>query len=74
MAQQYINHIGDEVEVLDESKKIKGVLKSVDGDEFTITTTEKQKVEGKKKSVTVEVDKTFNMKNVKYTKYLINFK
>lgn len=74
VAQQYINHIGDEVEVLDESKKIKGVLKSVDGDEFTITTTEKQKVEGKKKSVTVEVDKTFNMKNVKYTKYLINFK
>ncbi|MGM9707077.1 MAG: ribosome assembly cofactor RimP [Prevotella sp.] len=73
--QQYVNYIGEEVEVLDlEGKKITGVLKSVDGEDFVVTVTEKQKLEGKKRPVMVEVDKTFNMKQVKYTKYLLNFK
>ena len=73
--QQYVNYIGEEVEVLDlEGKKITGVLKSVDGENFVVTVTEKQKLEGKKRPVMVEVDKTFNMKQVKYTKYLRNFK
>ena len=73
--QQYVNYIGEEVEVLDlEGKKITGVLKSVDGENFVVTVTEKQKLEGKKRPVMVEVDKTFNMKQVKYTKYLLNFK
>ena len=73
--QQYVNYIGEEVEVLDlEGKKITGVLKSVDGENFIVTVTEKQKLEGKKRPVMVEVDKTFNMKQVKYTKYLLNFK
>ena len=57
-----------------EGKKITGVLKSVDGENFVVTVTEKQKLEGKKRPVMVEVDKTFNMKQVKYTKYLLNFK
>ena len=36
--QQYLNFIGKEVEVLDaDGKKWKGLLKSVDGDDFTIT-------------------------------------
>ena len=73
--QQYVNYIGEEVEVLDlEGKKITGVLKSVDGENFVVTVTEKQKLEGKKRPGMVEVDKTFNMKQVKYTKYLLNFK
>lgn len=73
--QQYVNYIGEEVEVLDlDGKKITGVLKSVDGEDFVVTVTEKQKLEGKKRPVMVEVDKTFNMKQVKYTKYLLNFK
>ena len=73
--QQYVNYIGEGVEVLDlEGKKITGVLKSVDGENFVVTVTEKQKLEGKKRPVMVEVDKTFNMKQVKYTKYLLNFK
>ena len=73
--QQYNNHVGKEVEVLDnDGKKVQGVLKNVDGDCFTVTTTEKQKVEGKKRPVMVEVDKTFNMNNIKYTKYLLSFK
>ena len=41
---------------------------------FTVGTKEKQQVEGKKRPVTVEVDKTFAVADVKYCKYLLNFK
>ena len=75
VAQQYVNHVGDMVEVMDlEGKKVQGTLKSVDGQQFTITTKEKQKVEGKKRPVMVDVDKTYQMEGVKYTKYLLAFK
>ena len=75
VAQQYINHIGDTVEVLDlEGKKVQGVLKSVDGTDFTVTVQEKQKQEGKKRPVLVEVDKTYHMDGIKYAKYLLAFK
>ena len=75
VAQQYINHIGDAVEVLDlDGKKVQGVLKSVEGNNFTVTMQEKQKQEGKKRPVLVEVDKTYAMDGVKYAKYLLTFK
>ena len=73
--QQYINFIGKEVEVMDaESKKVKGVLKSVDGNNFVVTVKEKVKVEGKKRPQLQDVDHTYQMDNVKYTKYLLSFK
>ena len=73
--QQYINHIGDELEVLSaDGKKIQGVLKEVNGREFVLTVKEKQTVEGKKRPVMVEVDKTFSMDEVKYAKYVLAFK
>lgn len=75
VAQQYKNHVGDNVEVLTaDGQKVVGVLKSVDGDQFTVTTQEKQIPEGKKRPVKVEVDKQFSMNEVKSTKYLLNFK
>ena len=75
VAQQYINHVGDMVEVLDlEGKKFQGILKAVDGNNFTVTVQEKQKQEGKKRPVLVEVDKTYAMDGVKYAKYLLAFK
>ena len=75
VAQQYINHIGDTIEELDlDGKKVQGVLKSVDGTNFTVTLQEKQKQEGKKRPVLVEVDKTYAMDGVKYAKYLLTFK
>ena len=44
--QQYVNHVGENVEVIDaEGKKLTGVLKAVEGRTFTITTQEKQIVE-----------------------------
>ena len=73
--QQYINCIGKNVEVLAaDGKKMEGVLKSVDGRQFVVTVSEKQKVEGKKRPQLVEVEKEFSMDEVKYCKYLINFK
>lgn len=73
--QQYVNFIGKGVEVLDAAgKKHKGVLKTVDGRDFTLTVKEKVKHEGAKRPVMEDVDKTFNMDEVKYTKYLISFK
>lgn len=73
--QQYANHVGDDVEVIDaDGKKIVGVLKSVEGRTFVLSTQEKQIPEGKKRPVKVEVDKTYSMDEVKSTKYVLNFK
>ncbi len=73
--QQYVNFVGQEVEVLDEDgKKYKGILKSVDGNDFVVTVREKVKVEGKKRPVLSDVDHAFQMDKVKYTKYLLSFK
>ena len=73
--QQYINFIGKEVEVLDtEGMKYTGILKHVTGNDFVVTVREKQKQEGKKRPIWVDVDKTFRMDEVKYTRYSLNFK
>ena len=75
VAQQYMNHIGDTLEVLQaDGKKVQGTLKAVDAPSFTITVQEKQKVEGKKRPVLVDVDKTYQMDDVKYAKYVLAFK
>ena len=72
--QQYLNFIGKEVEVLGaDGKKVKGVLKAVDGRDFTVSVQEKVKVEGKKRPEMQDIDHTFNMDEVKYCKYLIKF-
>ena len=73
--QQYINFVGKEVEVLDaDGIKVKGILKAVDGNDFTVGVEEKVKVEGKKRPVKMEVDHVYQMNKVKYTKYIISFK
>ena len=75
VAQQYVNHIGKQVEVLTgDGKKVAGILTKVDGDMFTVTVQEKQHLEGKKRPVMVDVDKTFSMNDVKSTKYVLAFK
>ena len=73
--QQYMNFVGKEVEVLDgDGKKVKGILKSVDGNDFVVTVSEKVKEAGQNRPVLKDVDKSFQMDQVKYTKYLITFK
>lgn len=73
--QQYKNHVGDQVEVIDATgKKTIGELKNVEGRQFTVVAQEKQIPEGKKRPVKVDVDKQFSMDDVKSTKYVLNFK
>ena len=77
VSQQYRNHIGKEVEVMQQDgKKLHGILSGVneEGTQFTVTVKEKQQVEGKKRPELVDVDKTFAMTEVKYCKYLLAFK
>ena len=56
-----------------EGRKLKGILKSVEGRNFTITTQEKVKVEGKKRPQLADVDHQLSMDTAKYCKYLIKF-
>ncbi|MBQ2787384.1 MAG: ribosome assembly cofactor RimP [Bacteroidaceae bacterium] len=73
--QQYIIHIGKEVEVLTKAgKKLKGVLKAANEQEFVIGVTKKEKVEGSKRPQLVEEEIHLAYDEVKYTKYIINFK
>ena len=75
VVQQYKNHIGLEVEVLGkDGKKYKGILKEVGDEDFVLSMTKKEKVEGVKRPQLVEVDLKFTFDEVKYTKYIIKFK
>ena len=75
VARQYEIFIGKNVEVLGaDGKKVRGTLKSVDGNNFIVSVNEKVYVEGKKRPVKMDVDHEFKMNEVKYTKYIISFK
>ncbi len=75
VTQQYINNIGKEVEVLtNDGKKIKGILTAATDGQFTLKTEERQTVEGKKRPVKVEVERTYTTDSVKYVKQIIKFK
>ncbi len=75
VAQQYVNHVGKQVEVLTaDGKKVVGLLTKVDGEHFVVTVQEKQHIEGKKRPVMVGVEKEFSMNDVKSTKYVLDFK
>ena len=75
VVQQYKNHIGLEVEVLGkDGKKYKGILKEIGDEDFVLSMTKKEKVEGVKRPQLVEVDLKFTFDEVKYTKYIIKFK
>ena len=73
--QQYLIHIGQEVEVLTkEGKKLEGVLKDANEENFTLTIQRKVKLEGAKRPKLVDEDITFVYSEIKYTKYIISFK
>lgn len=72
---QYIKNLGNEVEVLTcDGRKLKGVLTEVTDNDFTIAISKKVKPEGAKRPVMVEEPTTFAYSEIKYTKYLIQFK
>ena len=73
--QQYDKYMGEEVEVLTkDGKKLKGTLKEAGDETFTVGISKKVKPEGAKRPVEVIEDETFNYSEIKYTKYLIQFK
>lgn len=72
--QQYINHVGKEVEVLAcDGKKYRGVLARAEEESFAVTVQVKEKPEGAKRPVLVDKEYAWKYNEVKYTKYLINF-
>ena len=72
---QYEKYIDEEVEILTkDGRKLKGTLKDATDDNFTVSITKKVKPEGAKRPVEVTDDETFNYDEIKYTKYLIQFK
>ncbi|HRF85228.1 MAG TPA: ribosome assembly cofactor RimP [Alloprevotella sp.] len=72
---QYEIHVGDRVEVLTvDGKKLTGVLGNVTPEGFTLTVQEKVKEEGAKRPKLIDRELAFGYQDVKYTKYLIDFK
>ena len=73
--QQYLIHIGQEVEVLTkQGQKLEGLMKDANEENFTVTIQKKVKPEGAKRPKLVDEDVTFTYEEIKYTKYLISFK
>lgn len=73
--QQYVNHLGKDVEVLTlDGVKYQGELHEVNDDTFSILRTVKKKEEGAKRPRMVEELVTFRYDEIKYIKYLISFK
>lgn len=72
--QHYKKNMGGEVEVLTkDGKKLKGTLKDVDEEGFTLTITKKVKLEGKKRPEMVDEDLNYKYEEIKYTKNIIQF-
>ena len=73
--QQYVNYIGEQVELMTlDGKKMTGTMEEADENGFAVTVTEKQKVEGKKRPQTVCVRRTYAYDGVKWVKGVIDFK
>lgn len=71
---QYLKNIGNDISVLTrDGKKLKGVLKDVTDDTFTMTVTKKVKLEGKKRPEMVDEDITIPMADTKSVTYDIKF-
>lgn len=71
---QYLKNIGNDIAVLTrDGKKLKGVLKDVTDDTFTMTVTKKVKLDGKKRPEMVDEDITIPMADTKSVTYDIKF-
>ena len=74
LPRQYQKNVGYEVEVLTaDGRKLKGILAAADDEGFTLTTTVKRKLEGKKRPELVEEQERFSYSDIKQTKNIINF-
>ncbi len=72
--QQYVNNIGNEVEILlSDGSKLKGVLKDADDDGFTAVVKKKVKLEGAKRPKMVDEDVRLAYGEAKEVKAVIKF-
>ena len=72
LPRQYVKNVGNDMEVLTaDGRKLKGVISAADDEGFTLSTTVKKKIEGKKRPEMVEEQEKFKYNEVKYTKYII---
>lgn len=75
VVQQYKKNVGREVKLTPiNGDKLEGVLKSADDYGVVIETTRKERLEGKKKKVTVVEEHSFAYDAIKETKIIITFK
>lgn len=73
--EQYIKNCGEEVKVkLKEQGKVQGVLTRVNDDGIIVKSTTKERLEGRKKKVTVELEHQLSYEDIKETKIVISFK
>lgn len=73
---QYYKNIGKEVKVLlrEKNQSIEGVLTHADEKGIKLETITKERLEGKKKKVTVTQESEFTYNEIKETKIIISFK
>lgn len=73
--QQYVNNIGQDVELMtSDGKKLCGTLVKADEEGFAVNVLCKKKVEGKKRPQMVEEEFSFGYVDVKWVKAVIDFK
>lgn len=73
--QQYLNHVGEEVEVITVGgEKLRGILAEANAESITLTVTRKVKEEGMKRPKMVEQQEAFTYDQIKQTTYVINCK
>ena len=74
VVEQYVCNVGREVEVMTlEGKKLTGTLQAADSEGFTLKYVEKQRLEGKKRPVAVDVERQFSYPEAKWVKVVIKF-
>lgn len=72
--QQYLNHVGDEIEVLTVAgRKLQGILISADADEIVVNVKTKVKLEGCKRPKTIDVANAIPLSEIKEARAVISF-
>lgn len=72
--QQYLNHVGDEIEVLTVAgRKLQGILISADADEIVVNVKTKVKLEGCKRPKTIDVTNAIPLSEIKEARAVISF-
>ena len=73
--EQYIKNIGRDVKVItNDDEKIKGTLKSIEGNEIEIEYSYKERIEGRKKKQIITEQRKIDFNNIKETTLIISFK